>query len=157
MGMEAPMNTFDAAQIDWIPLRAGVSFKPLAFFPNDAGAQVLLRVEPGTLIARHRHTGEIHAYNLSGKRLLIEADEVVGPGMYVYEPVGNVDSWKAVGDEPCVVHVEVNGRIEYLGEQGEVLRTFDARGYRQAYEQWRKEKGESTARRAKPVEVWSGG
>lgn len=131
------MTTFDTSQLDWIPLREGLSFKPITFFPDDTGCQILLRVEPGTLIPRHRHTGEIHAFNLSGTRLLLDTDEVIGPGTYVYEPPGNVDAWKAIGDEPCVIHIEVNGRIEHLDEAGAVVRIADAGSYRQAYGAWR--------------------
>jgi quercetin dioxygenase-like cupin family protein len=138
------MSTFDTTALDWIPLREGLSFKPIYFFPHDSGLQLLLRVEPGTVIPRHRHTGEIHAFNLSGTRLLIETDEVVGPGMYVHEPAGNVDSWTAVGDEPCVIHIEVNGRIEHLGIDDSVVNTVDAAFYRREYQQWQRQaKGKS--------------
>jgi 2,4'-dihydroxyacetophenone dioxygenase len=131
------MNTFDTSRLDWIPLRKGLSFKPITFFPNDAGLQLLLRVEPDTVIPRHRHTGEVHGFNLSGTRLLIETNEVVGPGTYVYEPAGNEDSWKAIGDEPCVIHISVKGRIEHLGADGAVVKVVDAASYRREYEQWR--------------------
>jgi hypothetical protein len=40
----------------------------------------------------------------------------------VYEPAGNVDSWMAVGDEPCVVFVVAHGAVEYLDDEGRVLR-----------------------------------
>jgi len=131
------MNTVDTTKLEWIPLREGLSFKPLYFFPDDSAVEYLLRVEPGTVIERHRHTGEIHAFNLSGKRLLIETNQIVGPGTYVYEPTGNVDSWKVVGDEPCVIHIEFNGRIEYLGDDGTVLKEVDAGIYRRKYLEWR--------------------
>ena len=131
------MGTFDTSQIDWIPLREGLSFKPITFFPDDAGLQLLLRVEPGTVIPRHRHTGEIHGFNLSGRRLLIDTAEVIGPGTYVHEPSGNVDTWKAIGDEPCIIHIEVNGRIEHLDDTGAVTHVVDAAFYRREYEEWR--------------------
>lgn len=131
------MSIFDTSQMDWIPLREGLSFKPITFFPDDSGCQILLRVEPGTVIPRHRHTGEIHGFNLSGERLLIDIDKVIGPGTYVHEPPGNVDTWKAIGDEPCVIHIEVNGRIEHLDDRGEITRIVDAASYRKLYLDWR--------------------
>jgi hypothetical protein len=57
--------------------------------------------------------------------------------MYVYEPPGNVDTWEAIGDEPCVIHIEVNGRIEHLDDRGEVVTVVDAASYRQIYLDWR--------------------
>ena len=49
-------------------------------------------------------------------------------GLYitVYEPAGNVDSWRAVGDEPLVVFVTLRGAIEYLDEHGDVIRRSTA-------------------------------
>jgi len=113
-------QAIDPTALPWIPLGPGESFKPLRFLPNDRGRVLLLRVEPGTVIGRHRHFGEVHAYNLSGTRQL-DTGELVGPGGYVYEPTGNVDSWSAVGDEPVIVHITSFGAMEYLGENDEVL------------------------------------
>jgi quercetin dioxygenase-like cupin family protein len=123
----------DTERIPWIPLGAGESFKPLRFLPGDRGRVLLLRVEPGTVVPRHRHLGEVHGFNLSGKRKLLETGQIVGPGGYVYEPVGNVDSWMAVGDEPVVVHITSFGAMEYLGENDEILRRDTASSLRDAY------------------------
>jgi quercetin dioxygenase-like cupin family protein len=119
-------------ELPWIPLGGGESFKPLRFYPNDRGRALLLRVEPGTVIARHRHHGEVHAFNLSGQRRL-DTGEIVGPGGYVYEPVGNVDSWSVVGDEPVVVYIVTFGTMEYLGDNDEVLRRDNAASLREIY------------------------
>jgi 2,4'-dihydroxyacetophenone dioxygenase len=122
---------FDPASIPWIPLGPGESFKPLRFLKN--GRALLLRLEPGTVVPRHRHLGDVHAFNVSGFRRLIETDDVVGPGGYVYEPTGNVDSWMAVGDEPVIVHIVSFGAMEYLGDDGEVLRRDTSSSLREVY------------------------
>ncbi|HJV91431.1 MAG TPA: 2,4'-dihydroxyacetophenone dioxygenase family protein [Holophagaceae bacterium] len=134
----APLDT---ALLPWVPLNPGIAFKPLAYFPDNAGWQLLLRVEPGTVIPLHRHTGEVHAFNLAGHRRL-DTGEVVGPGMYVFEPAGNVDTWQAIGDEPCIIHIEVRGRNEYLDEAGHLLHVADAEGSRRSYLQWCEAQGE---------------
>ncbi len=113
-------QSLQTASIPWIPLGPGESFKPLRFLRN--GRALLLRLEPGTIIPRHRHLGEVHGLNLSGSRKLIESGEIIGPGDYVYEPAGNVDSWMAVGDEPVIVHIVSFGAMEYLGDDDQVLR-----------------------------------
>jgi len=125
----------DTTRLGWIPLAPGLSFKPITYFPDLSGWQLLLRLEPGTVIPRHRHTGEVHAFNLSGSRRL-DTGEIVGPGAYVHEPAGNVDSWEAWGDEPCIIHIEVNGQNEYLDAEGRVIRVADARASRQDYLDW---------------------
>jgi quercetin dioxygenase-like cupin family protein len=65
--------------------------------------------------ARHRHTGELHAFNVTGTREILGTGEIVGPGSYVHEPAGTVDTWGATADGPCVVHLKVIGTIEYFG------------------------------------------
>jgi quercetin dioxygenase-like cupin family protein len=136
MGNHAETYVLDTARMDWVPAGPGLSFKPLRFLPANGGWVQLLRLEPGTLIPRHRHTGEVHALNLSGYRRLIESDTVIGPGTYVHESRGDVDSWQAVGDEPCLIYVEVYGAVEYLDSEGDVLVQVDGDLQRRLYEDW---------------------
>lgn len=120
----------DSSDLPWIPLGPGESFKPLRF--GRERRVLLLRLEPGTEVPRHRHLGEVHAFNVTGKRKL-DAGEIVGPGGYVYEPAGNVDSWIAIGDEPVVIHITSHGAMQYLGDGDEVLRTDTATSLRDVY------------------------
>jgi quercetin dioxygenase-like cupin family protein len=128
------------ASLDWIPLTAGTSFKPITFFSDGSGYQLLLRVEPGTAITPHRHTGEVHAFVLSGRRRISGCPGELGPGSYVYEPVDNADSWEVVGDEACIIHIGVTGRVEYLDDQGAVTHHTDAGTARQRYLDWCRER-----------------
>ncbi|MEY2524753.1 MAG: 2,4-dihydroxyacetophenone dioxygenase [Ilumatobacteraceae bacterium] len=123
-----------AAEEDWILLDPGFYFLPLHF--SDEGWTFLLRLEPGTLVPTHRHTGESHAINLSGHRELVELGVTVGPGSYVFEPVGTVDSWRAVGDEPCVIHLTVTGDVQYLNDDGSVAATYNTNTQRVLYTNW---------------------
>ncbi|MEW6737849.1 MAG: 2,4'-dihydroxyacetophenone dioxygenase family protein [Acidobacteriota bacterium] len=100
--------------VPWIPLSQKKFFKPLRFLSGNRGFVELLRLEPGEVIPLHRHTGEVHAFNLEGSRQL-HTGELIGPGDYVYEPAGNIDTWKVVGDTPLVIFVVVMGTVEYLG------------------------------------------
>jgi quercetin dioxygenase-like cupin family protein len=120
-------------EIPWIPLGPGESFKPLRFLSDDRGRALLLRLEPGIVVPKHRHLGEVHGFNLAGRRKLLETGEIVGPGGYVYEPSGNVDSWMAVGSDPVVVHIIAYGAMEYLGENGEVLKCDTPSSLREVY------------------------
>lgn len=122
------------AALPWQPISPGFSLKVVRGSDDDHEARVLvLRLEPGTDTGWHRHTGEIHALNLAGTRELSNG-EVVGPGGYVYEPPGNHDTWRAVGDEPVIVFLTATGAIEYLDDAGAITsRTTTSsvtRGYR---------------------------
>jgi 2,4'-dihydroxyacetophenone dioxygenase len=146
--MNASAYPVDTAAMPWIDLRPGVAFRPVRF--GDDGWTLQLRVEPGTTIARHRHSGEVHAFNISGSRELIETGEIVGPGFYVYEPPGNTDSWRCVGDQPCIVQINLTGRVEYLDDEGKVLSVADTHTQREVYLAWCREHG-IDARRLMPA------
>lgn len=109
-----------ADALPWFHVGPGFDLKHLHGETDEDVRVVLLRLEPGTVITRHRHRGEVHAFNLAGTRKLLETGELVGPGGYVYEPPGNEDSWMAVGDEPVVVFVTVHGAMEELDEEGRI-------------------------------------
>jgi quercetin dioxygenase-like cupin family protein len=121
IGMTSSFSLSPAIEaLPWQPVRPGFDIKLIRGGSDDDTRVQLLRLQPGTLIPKHRHTGEVHALNLAGSRELLDTGEVIGPGGYVYEPPGNVDSWRAVGDEPLIVFVTVRGAIEYVDERGAV-------------------------------------
>jgi hypothetical protein len=134
-----PARVAEHGALPWIPLAAGKSFKPLRFMSDNRGFVELLRLEPGAVIPVHRHTGEVHAFNLEGTRELCTG-ELIGPGDYVYEPAGNIDAWKAVGEVPLVVFVVVMGAVEYLGPGDSVTARYTAETLRTEYHRYCAEK-----------------
>src|ERR1035437_7779348 len=102
-----PARPLDTDGMPWIATGPGQSFRPLRFGTD--GWSELMRLEPGSGVPLHRHTGEVHAFNLSGTREILGTGELVGAGNYVYEPAGTIDGWAAVGDEPCIVHIQRDG------------------------------------------------
>jgi len=120
----------------WVPSSTpGKSARLLRLLPDNAGFVELLRMEPGVAMPLHRHSGAVHAYNLSGSRQL-HTGEVVGPGDYVYEPPGHTDWWRVVGDTPMVALVLVLGVVEFLGADGQVRGRADAGTQRLELEQY---------------------
>ena len=132
-----PARPIDTDRMPWIPTGPGKSFRPLRVAED--GWSELMRLEPGSAVAVHRHTGEVHAFNLAGTREIFGTGERVGPGNYVYEPAGTIDGWAAIGVEPCVVHIKVTGTIEYLGENGQVIESVNADTQRALYLAWCRE------------------
>lgn len=90
-----PARPIDTDSMPWIPTGPGKSFRPLRFAAGSWSE--LMRLEPGSAVAVHRHTGEVHAFNLTGTREIFGTGERVGPGSYVYEPAGTIDGWAAIG------------------------------------------------------------
>lgn len=130
-----PARLCDSAAAPWIPASPEKSWKPLRFLANGCGFVELLRMVPGAVMPLHRHTGEVHAFNLSGERQLCTG-EVVGPGGYVHEPAGHRDWWKVVGDEPMIALVVVMGTVEFLGPGTEIKSIASAHSQRQAYQEF---------------------
>ncbi|KQW51484.1 MULTISPECIES: cupin domain-containing protein [unclassified Roseateles] len=127
----------------WIPEGPGKWSLPLQFLSeeNGQGGWVeLMRLEPGTRLTRHRHHGEVHGLNLQGQRRL-DNGRIVGMGDYVYEPVGNVDSWEAVGDEVLVLHVVVRGDVDYVATDGRVQRHITTADVKAGYHAFCAERG----------------
>ncbi|HTH73469.1 MAG TPA: cupin domain-containing protein [Trinickia sp.] len=119
----------------WIPESPVKSWKPLRFFADGRGFVELMRMSPGAIMPLHRHTGEIHAFNLEGERELCTGERI-GPGDYVYEPSGNTDWWKVVGDVPLVVLVVVHGTVEFIGADGGVRNRVSAITQQAAYREY---------------------
>jgi len=119
--------------LPWMEVGPGFELKLLHGERDGDTRALLLRLEPGTVVGRHRHAGEVHAFNLAGERKLLDTGEVVGPGGYVYEPPGNVDSWMAVGDRPLLVFVTVRGALASLDGRGKVVRRDSTASLAQAY------------------------
>ena len=115
---QLPTHFVASDEIPWVPEGEGKWARPLQFL-GDEGFVELLRMQSGTVMPLHRHTGEVHVYQLSGRRQLCTG-EVIGPGDYVHEPAGNVDWWKVIGDEPMLALVVVAGEVEFIGPDGAV-------------------------------------
>ena len=118
LGAFLPARIASASQVPWIPADTpGKWSRPLRFLRDNRGFVELLRMDPGVVMPLHRHTGEVHVYNLCGTRQLCTG-ECAGPGDYVYEPAGHTDWWKVVGDDPMIALVVVMGEVEFLGPGG---------------------------------------
>jgi 2,4'-dihydroxyacetophenone dioxygenase len=132
--LSEPSPVVHTEELPWISTGPGKSFRPLRFEPE--GWSELMRLEPGAKVACHRHTGEVHAYNLAGRRRLEGSGEIIGPGDYHYEPAGTIDAWRIIGDEPCIVHLHIRGTVEYLDTKGQVVATASSATQFASYRAW---------------------
>ena len=131
-------------ELPWVPSPvAGKSAKPLCFLRGGAGFVELLRMEPGVAMPPHRHAGPTHVFQLEGTRRLADGT-IVGPGDYVHEPAGHVDTWEVVGDAPMVALVVVLGDVEELGPDGRIRGRATTTSRRAEYEAYCRESGLAT-------------
>jgi len=130
-----PARIAGAPDMPWIPESPVKSWKPLRFFGDGRGFVEMMRMSPGAIMPLHRHTGEIHAFNLEGERLLCTGERI-GPGEYVYEPSGNTDWWRVVGDVPLTVLVVVHGEVEFIAADGAVRNRVSAKTQLAVYREY---------------------
>jgi quercetin dioxygenase-like cupin family protein len=121
-----------AADVPWIRLGEGRELKPLRFLSEDRGYVALLRIEPGAVVPVHRHTGEVHTFMIEGEREL-HTGEIIGPGDYVFEPAGHIDTWKGVGESPALVLVVVYGAADHVGPTDQSERRFSSGNVEKMY------------------------
>jgi hypothetical protein len=124
-------NIVPSESLPWVPLRAGMWMRPLCFL--DEGYSLQLRVGKGTGTGPHRHTGEVNALMLSGRRRIFNTGEVLGPGDFVHEPPGNEDDWGCEGEDDCVLMITLTGKVEYLDAAGNVDHFTDTNTAQAAY------------------------
>jgi 2,4'-dihydroxyacetophenone dioxygenase len=131
---DATELSLDTSNVSWIPTGLGRSFRPIRFWAG--GWSELMRLEPGSVVGRHRHTGAVSAFNLHGHRELHGSGEIIGPHTFVHEPEGNIDSWRAIGNDPCIVHFHILGTVEYLDSDDTVTGYADTATQHGVYLDW---------------------
>jgi quercetin dioxygenase-like cupin family protein len=103
----------------WVPLAEHVASRPLQFNVTLGQYTHVLRVTKAGVIARHRHSGAVHAWVFKGRWLYLEHDWVAEQGSYIFEPPGETHT--LVVPEGCsemVTLFQVNGSLMYVDPQG---------------------------------------
>jgi quercetin dioxygenase-like cupin family protein len=132
---ENPAIVVAESDTPWVPFGDGQWFRLLRVLSNYSGYVAQLKLNVGAVIPPHRHTGTVHALNIQGSRRL-HSGETIRPGDFAFEPAGNVDTWQAVGDEPLIVHIQVEGDVEYLDQRGGVASRSNAQLLESAYHRY---------------------
>ncbi len=132
--LEALDRAIASDDIPWVPQEPGRWFKPLHFFTSSGTWINLVRMDPGRQIRRHVHAGgSVHAYVLAGSWRYLEHDWVAKPGSYVYEPAGGCHTLEVLREEEMITLFIVNGVIQYLDDEGNVVQQDDLHSRRSQY------------------------
>jgi quercetin dioxygenase-like cupin family protein len=87
------------------------------------------KFKPGTTIQTHKHTGQVHAFTLSGSWHYLESPEAVNrAGSYLYEPAGSVHTLHVpdTNTEETEAVFTIYGANLNLDENGTVTMVIDA-------------------------------
>ncbi|XOV84855.1 MAG: 2,4'-dihydroxyacetophenone dioxygenase family protein [bacterium] len=100
------------------------------------------RMQPGTSVITHYHTGPVYAFTLQGQWYYKEYPETVnGPGSFLMEPSGSVHTLTIPEDQTgeTIVWFLMHGTNINIDAEGKVVSIADAhnvlKGYRQLCEQ----------------------
>ena len=125
-------------ELPFVPYQDGVVFQ-LLHVDIEAGLWVVrVRFDAGVTIQRHKHTGEVFAFTLSGSWKYLEYPEINTAGSYLYEPAGSVhtlhvpasneeitDVWFAI--RGANLDLDSEGNVENVIDAGTILEVYRAR------------------------------
>ncbi len=103
----------------WVPLAEHVAVRPLQFNVTQGQYTHVMRVTKAGMIARHRHSGGVHAWVFKGRWHYLEHEWVAEEGSYIFEPPGETHT--LVVPEGCTEMVtlfQVTGCLMYVDPQG---------------------------------------
>ncbi len=93
------------------------------------------RFKPGAAVQKHKHTGPVYAFTLSGAWKYAESEYTNRAGSFLYEPAGSVHTLVVPADntEPTDVWFSIYGSNLNLDEDGNVESITDAAGVYEGY------------------------
>lgn len=105
----------------WVPLAEHISVRPLQFNVTLGQYTHVMRVTKAGMIARHRHSGGVHAWVFKGRWLYLEHEWIAEAGSYIFEPPGETHTLVVPdGCDEMVTLFQVNGGLTYVDPQGAV-------------------------------------
>src|SRR6478672_5209218 len=123
------------SDLPFVPYQEGVTFQLLQVDVEAGFFVVRVRGEPGRTIQRHKHTGEVFAFTLSGSWKYLEYPEVNTAGSYLYEPAGSIHTLTVPAENEGMTDVwfAIYGANLNLDADGNVESVIDAGLVRDSY------------------------
>jgi quercetin dioxygenase-like cupin family protein len=127
--MGAPPSLHRAeGDLPFVPYQEGVVFQLLQVNVEGGLWVIRVRFEPGVTIQRHRHTGEVFAFTVSGSWRYLEYPDINTAGSYLFEPAGAIHTLHvpATNKEVTDVWFAIRGANLNLDGAGNVETVLDA-------------------------------
>lgn len=132
-GTAIPSDTADAtsivrtSEIPWAELAPGIEMKVMRQGAQSGRYTVMNRFVPGTVLPKHYHHGEVHAFTVSGKWGYLEYDWTAEAGDYIFEEVGTVHTLAVPEDagEPAIIQFVIEQGMDFYDENDVVFHTED--------------------------------
>lgn len=124
-------------ELPWIQLTPDVEFKVVKVNVAEGLWIIRNRMQPGTRVQTHRHTGPVHAFTISGTWHYEESPEDINrSGSYLFEPAGSTHTLVVPPDaaEPADVWFTIWGANLNLDQAGNIETVLDAATILYVYE-----------------------
>ena len=108
-------------ELPWAELAPGIEMRVLRVGADGDRYTLMNRFAPGTVLPKHHHHGEVHAWTIAGTWGYLEYDWVAGPGDYIYEDAGSVHTLMVPEDspEPAVIQFVIEKGMDFLDGDGQ--------------------------------------
>ena len=119
-------------ELPWVDLGDGSLLKVLQIKEREGLWIVQNIFQAGYEVQKHRHTGPVWGYTVSGAWKYKEYDYVNRAGSFLYEPAGSVHTLQCIEDD-TLVWFHMYGANLNLDADGNVESVIDGAGTLQAY------------------------
>jgi len=110
----------------WVPQAEKIWFRPLLLNTTNGEWVNLLRIAKGGVMNRHRHPAPVYGYVLKGQWCYLEHDWVAKPGMFVFEPPGEIHTLVVDEDSDDMITLfHVFGALVYFDENDKSIQHDD--------------------------------
>lgn len=112
----------------WVDIGDGSLLKLVQIKRSEGLWVIKNRFAPGTVVQRHKHTGQVFAFTLSGAWKYAEYPEINTAGSFLFEPAGSIHTLVVpeTNTEPTDVWFAIWGANLNLGPNDEVESVYDA-------------------------------
>jgi 2,4'-dihydroxyacetophenone dioxygenase len=115
-------------ELPFVTYQDGVLFQLLQVNVEAGLWVVRVRLQPGSTVQRHKHTGEVFAFTIKGAWKYLEYPEVNTAGSYLFEPAGSIHTLHVLNSNKDITDAwfAVRGANLNLDDQGNVESVLDA-------------------------------
>lgn len=127
-GQDNATSVCRTEELPWAELAPGIEMRVLRIGAGGDRYTLMNRFAPGTVLPRHHHHGEVHAWTIAGTWGYQEYDWLAGPGDYIHEESGSVHTLMVPEDspEPAVIQFVIENGMDFLDDDGNPFHAEDA-------------------------------
>ncbi len=132
---DADTSVCHTDELPWAELAPGIEMKVLRTGVGTDRYTLMNRFVPGTVLPKHYHHGEVHAWTIEGTWGYLEYDWSASAGDYIYEPAGSIHTLAVPADAsgPAVVQFVIEKGLDFLDDDGNAFHVENAETITQLY------------------------